>query len=627
MIQLIASCSGEGWNGIEREGMGQGTARDETRGPSGAACGGRMGGRLVGTTWRQSIAAILALLAALLVCCAPASALSQRGHEYSTFIAPGASPAFKPSAIAASERTGDIYVLESANNRVSVFGPAPAHEFIETWGFGVNDGKTKYETCTKEWKECLLGLGGLKGEQLDHPLAIAVDNSSEERSGSDGTIAESGGKKVIYESNSAKFKLEDKGWTITGAKLKAGTTIAAVKSPTRVELSQEAEATGSSLKWTVAEPSIGDVYVVTNGTREAGSIDKFSANGEFIDRLISGEEAKEEAEGPIDGVAVDPSGILWAEREDGESLFVLQRYGDQVKGKLLGEKVEEEFSKEVVKQSVEFEVPEEISEEQHRPIRPGFAVDGAGNAYITYEPNGKDLEEREEASEEGTEQECEAKPCLAVKLKVAGAESKLLSEAEPLAELGRENTTGLGVDLSSEHETSGDVYRDNGTSVEAYTSGGSLIQRFGGEQLEAGGAQGLAVDAGSDEILVADPTTARVDIFHHTEPGKPVVKPESLAAANVEPSSAKLKAAIDPTGLDTHYRFLYGTGSCKAEECASEAPAAPGTDIGSGWVDQPAAAELTGLSPSTTYHFVVVAENADAENGERVLSEQEGTFK
>ena len=48
-------------------------------------------------------------------------------------------------------------------------------------------------------------------------------------------------------------------------------------------------------------------------------------------------------------------------------------------------------------------------------------------------------------------------------------------------------------------------------------------------------------------------------------------------------------------------------GSC------TDVPAAPGTDIGAGFADQPVAVELTGLAASTTYHYRLIAANGDGQ--------------
>ncbi len=530
----------------------------------------------------QTVAGLAALLVcgSLLIHSSPASALSQRGHVFGGSFGErfdGEDTLAKPSGVAVDEAStgegaGDVYVLDSAHSRIVRFGPAPEHEFIEAWGYGVGDGTEAYERCTAG---CRPGIAGFKKGQLDDPVTIAVDNAS-------------------------------------------------------------------------GSPSRGDVYVIANRTWKKAVIDKFSPSGVLLGRLISKREEKEEVEGMIDGVAVDSSGTVWVEREDEEEEFTLQRFTDQTPNKPLGEPSELEIE----------------NLEGPRPARPGFAVDSQGDIYTTYEPDGHDSEQREEEAQEISEREkerkkdheapkgehpqepCERNPCLVAKLALVPGLRGL--DAEPLIyELGgadsmgaadSENSTGVAVEESTGTQASDDVYLDNGTSVAAFTSTGTLIQRFGSAQLAGGGGSGLTVDAVTGEVLVADASAGRIDIFTPAPPGPPVVEPDSLSAAHVTAGTAELRATIDPSGAATHYRFQYGTGACAEDPSACvEAPAAGGSGgsggagsggadsggyIGQGFGDEIATAEVAGLAPSTTYHFRVIAENDLAEGTEAVYSEE-----
>jgi WD40-like Beta Propeller Repeat len=496
-------------------------------------------------SWRQSIAALLAVLAALLIFSASAHAFSQRGHEFDASFGErgeGELP-FKPSALAVDEASGDVYVLESANNRIVRFGPE--HRFIEAWGYGVENGKEEFERCSKEWKECQAGIAGFGKEgQFDAPVAIAVDNAN-------------------------------------------------------------------------GSPSAGDVYVVANRSPKKAVIDKFNFEGKLLDRLKT-----EEAEGSIDGVAVDSSGAVWVDREDGGEEFLLETYNDETKNKQLGE-------------ASTLEIPEVVK--GNRPTRPGLAVDD-GDVYITYEPHGLTAEEVAEEEEaiaerakerkkdheqpvaEQPQQPCEANRCLVAKLEIVPSESGGV-ESEPLIpEVDGEDSAGVAVDSSAGRQSSGDVYLNNVTSVAAFTSAGSLIQRLGGSEghLADAGGSGLAVDASSGEVLAGDSLAGRVDVFGLEGPGAPTAESESVTAAAVTASSAKLGAKIDPSGLDTRVRFRYGTVPCTGQPspCTEETSEEP---IGAVYEDVSASAELTGLSPDTTYHFLAIATNAagSAESEER----------
>jgi DNA-binding beta-propeller fold protein YncE len=80
---------------------------------------------------------------------------------------------------------------------------------------------------------------------------------------------------------------------------------------------------------------------------------------------------------------------------------------------------------------------------------------------------------------------------------------------------------------------------------------------------------------------------------------------DSVSATNVTGASADLNARIDPNGLDTTYRFEWGTSTAYGTSVP-----VPDADIGAGVAAVPVSTHLSGLSTSTTYHWRVVAQNA-----------------
>lgn len=371
--------------------------------------------------------------------------------------------------------------------------------------------------------------------------------------------------------------------------------------------------------------SKGDVYVVANRTWKKAIVYKFNAQGEPVWALIRKAEEKEE-DRPVVGVAVDQSGKVWIEREGEEEHVVIERFNSAEHNVLLGE-------------PEEFELPEVASE---RPVRPGFALDASGHAYVTYEPGGRDIAEEEEILEERAEEHKEkkegkivealAEPCTTTRCEVArfgpGTGGAALSEEAEVVSVDQEtNATGVAADVSSGEQSSGDVYVDNANSIAAFTSELKLSQRFGEGRLASGA--GLSVDSATNEVLAADQTGARVDIFAPEPAGPPAIQPGSLAADGVAVESATVKVTIDPTGNDTHYYFRYGTEPCSggASACPNVAPALPGTDIGAGFGDQPASTGLDGLAPETTYYFIAVAVSEPGGKRVEVLSGEEAHFK
>lgn len=78
------------------------------------------------------------------------------------------------------------------------------------------------------------------------------------------------------------------------------------------------------------------------------------------------------------------------------------------------------------------------------------------------------------------------------------------------------------------------------------------------------------------------------------------------SATDVEPTTATLEADVNPNGAETTYQFEYGTTA----EYGSKVPASP-KSIGSGTSAVEVSEEIEGLEPETTYHYRLVATNAE----------------
>lgn len=366
--------------------------------------------------------------------------------------------------------------------------------------------------------------------------------------------------------------------------------------------------------------SSGDVYVVANRTWKRAVVYKLSFDGHPVDRFVDRPEEKEEA-WPIMGIAVDRTGVVWIDREAGEGEVVLERFTNELKNKLLSE-------------PEEIELPEAADS---RPVRPGFSIDSLGHAYVTFEPEGIAIEEEEELIQERNEQRhekkeppieerlqapCKVHICLVTQLQVSvGAEERIEGEVVNQEVAPEQNTTGVAADVSTGAQSSGDVYLDNASSITAFTATGGVIQTFGQGQLAEGGGSGLAVDSVGNEVFAADEAHGRVDVFAPVPAGPPA--PSGVSSSGVGTEAAKLGALLDANGSDTHYYFRYGTAPCSGggSACPATAPVPPGTDVGAGFGDQPAGAEVRGLAPGTTYHFLLVAKNGFGE-----VASEEGSF-
>jgi hypothetical protein len=165
--------------------------------------------------------------------------------------------------------------------------------------------------------------------------------------------------------------------------------------------------------------------------------------------------------------------------------------------------------------------------------------------------------------------------------------------------------SGIALD-TAENE----VYEDFGASIKA--AGGS----FTSPELEKGGGAGLAVDSSvgtaisSGTVYAANASSDRVEAFgialgvNPSGPG---------SATQVTASAATLNGVIDPENLPVvECYFEYG----ETDEYGQSVPCEQGLgenpgEIGKGTSPVPVSAKLSGLHGGVTYHYRLVARNAN----------------
>ncbi len=136
-----------------------------------------------------------------------------------------------------------------------------------------------------------------------------------------------------------------------------------------------------------------------------------------------------------------------------------------------------------------------------------------------------------------------------------------------------------------------------------FNPAGEQIEQFGAEQVFGTfGPEGIAV--GADELYSNSgkfsPTQQyAAQRFSLPAPGP---LPENEQAVEVLPTTTTLEAALNPENHETHYRFDWGTSESYGETTT------PGT-LAASFKDEPVKAPITGLIPSTVYHFHLVAES------------------
>jgi uncharacterized delta-60 repeat protein len=189
-------------------------------------------------------------------------------------------------------------------------------------------------------------------------------------------------------------------------------------------------------------------------------------------------------------------------------------------------------------------------------------------------------------------------------------------------------------------------FENTGTQVDAglwaFTSAGAQDSAFGtaGRVLDPTGAwEACAIALAPDgSLLVAgDAVTAFPDsdpcaynpastgwIARYIGLGPPPAPASAPtvstgAASAITPVSATLSGAVNPDGLAGSYHFEYGSGS-------SYGSSTPAQSLAAGSASVPVSAALSGLAPGITYHYRLVASNADgtADGGDRTFTTPAG---
>ncbi len=536
-----------------------------------------------------------------------ALALSQRGHAFAfAFGGQGGGDGQFSGAVsvAVNEATGDVYVSDAGSNRIDQFQPVTSpqgaitgYSFKRAWGWGVVDGEKRYETCESGCKE---GISGAKFFKA--PGQIAVDNSSDPSDPSRGNvyvvanhIGETGGG---YGGRVYEFGRE-------------GEPVSSTE-----QHGPEGAPAGRRLPAGQPPMALGTV-------EEEVKPGKWKRNEEIAEEGIA-----EELE-VIEGVAVDSNGLVWLYGEDGAFRALTPH------GALTG-----------------YEPALEASELgiERAPGRSGIAVrtlalGTKGSAtqdrlFARYESGGEATGGKEP---KGKGALCGAHRCLTAEI---NAFEVAEDQAEHIVEEGEDQviagalsgqpTTGVAVD-----PLNGDAYVDLSSAVAALDSTGTEIQRFGSPQAGFEGlkdAGGLAVDhaagAAVGDVYAIEGASERIDVFAPAPAGAPAV--DGFSTREVIPESAQLGAQIDPDGAPTTYTVQYSTSACtqSPSSCAAhfkctagpsscgELPDPPGS-AGEGFGDQDIPpVSLSGLAPSSTYHYRFLASNAHG----TAVSETEGSF-
>jgi DNA-binding beta-propeller fold protein YncE len=336
------------------------------------------------------------------------------------------------------------------------------------------------------------------------------------------------------------------------------TCFAGLRGPGAGQLGEEAEgiAVDNSL-----DMSHGDVYVVDSANHR---VEKFGANGEFIlmfggkvnlttkgDICLAGETCGAGSPGKVAGSFQELTG-----RSIGVDSTGTVYVGDEDRVQLFGEGGN---------------TKSEIALAGVGSIY-NLAVDAAKSIYVT----GSEVNGVHKYNLSGTEQ-----PLPRDEAGEAGENSIAVG---PVDELFVNDLQG-----SSHH-------------ILAYNPAGEQLASFdAGERAEDAGRHGIAYSEKLKALYVVNDDSVRVVT---PPPLGPFVLAESEAASKIQPTTATLSAMVNAEGpKPTRYHFEYGTSATYGES-TDEALLEGGE-----FLDQPASAAVTHLTPRTIYDFRVVLTN------------------
>ena len=318
-----------------------------------------------------------------------------------------------------------------------------------------------------------------------------------------------------------------------------------------------------------SDPSRGDLYVMDAGH---DVIDKFNAGGEYLGQLTGPTPKKFVS---VAGLAVDANGYVWVDERNPEASpdarEAVVEFDDSPSNyflKLVG------FDQNAEKKLI-----------SGTPL--GFAAGPSGDRYFL--------------------------------TSLCGCVEKFSPRGEYLGRVDGKSSTGVAVAVD---QATGHVYTDEQSSVLEWDTGqmngypkespeessrpglGAQVASFGSLQLVAGtGEGGIAVNADTGQVYVADPAAHAVEVFGTAVPGVTVGP-----AAAVTQTGATLQGSVNPRGATvTACRFEYGVHGSYSHSVPCGLTAA---QIDAGVSPVAVSAVVAGLEPGLLYDFRLVAENA-----------------
>ncbi len=186
---------------------------------------------------------------------------------------------------------------------------------------------------------------------------------------------------------------------------------------------------------------------------------------------------------------------------------------------------------------------------------------------------------------------------------------KLAPDGTDLGVIDSQSPRAVNVDPATQR-----VFAVHDTSVIEYDPDGNIVSQFGAGRLV--GSRGADIDGSTGQVYVSSNPSggSRVVIF-----GPLVPVPDAITgdATNISTTSATLNGHVDPAGAgditDCHFEYGTSTSYDNSVPCVPATPISSPTDV---------SADISGLTPSTIYHFTLVVATGSAgtvNGGDRTL--------
>jgi hypothetical protein len=325
--------------------------------------------------------------------------------------------------------------------------------------------------------------------------------------------------------------------------------------------------------------STGDVYVIDRGH---GVVDIFDGSGSYLSQIGGFNFGSSDPDLAVDDSATASEGNLYVLPEfgplsayDSSSTLLYQLNGSNVPGGSLGDAC-------------------------------GTSVDSSGTLYVASYSN-QSIYKFDASGNYLATVSVPFNPCdIAVDtdgtiwaIQWSQSLHKLAPDGTDLGVIDSGSPRGVGLDLVTHH-----VFAVHDTSVIEYDSDGNIVSEFGADHLT--GSRGADINGSSGQVYVSSNPTGggRVVIF-----GPLVPVPDAITgdATNIMSMSATLNGHVDPAGAgditDCHFEYGTDTSYGNSVPCVPATPISSPTDV---------SADISGLTPSTIYHFTLVVASGSA---------------